>query len=70
VSLDKARRLLWRSSKSTAGNSLGRPEILQVTLHWSRWIQDLRFAGGREDIWEPEEDIFVGLRSTWLGDER
>ena len=40
-------------------------------MPWSRWdSRRFGFAGGREDVWEPEEDIYWGSEDEWLGDER
>ncbi|MEJ1958195.1 MAG: hypothetical protein WDM70_00990 [Nitrosomonadales bacterium] len=72
VNLDKARRLLWADQAEVRPeNLLGRPDDSHWQCRsWNRWIQDLGFAGGREDIWEPEEDIYWGSEGKWLADER
>jgi len=52
VNLDKARRLLWRSSRNTAGKFPGPIlSFLPATSPLNPWFQDLWFGGGREDIW-------------------
>ena len=70
--LDKARRLLW-PIKKTYGNSLSWADLMilagNVALE-SMGFKTLGFAGGRPDIWEPEEDINWGPEAEWLGDNR
>ncbi|POM24399.1 Catalase-peroxidase [Actinomadura rubteroloni] len=70
--LDKARRLLWPVKKKY-GQSLSWADLLvlagNVALE-SMGFQTFGFAGGREDVWEPEEDVYWGPETTWLGDER
>jgi catalase-peroxidase len=72
VSLDKARRLLW-PIKQKYGRKLSWADLLilagNVALD-SMGLKTFGFGGGREDIWEPEEDIYWGPESTWLGDKR
>ena len=72
VSLDKARRLLW-SIKQKYGRKLSWADLLIFTGNCaleSMGFKTLGFAGGREDVWEAEEDIYWGPETTWLGDER
>ncbi|WP_036301587.1 catalase/peroxidase HPI [Methylotenera sp. L2L1] len=70
--LDKARRLLW-PIKQKYGRKLSWADLMilagNVALD-SMGLKTFGFAGGRPDIWEPEEDIYWGPETTWLGDER
>jgi len=70
--LDKARRLLW-PIKAKCGRALSWADLMilagNVALD-SMGFKTFGFAGGREDIWEPEEDIYWGPETEWLGDER
>ena len=72
VSLDKARRLLW-PIKQKYGRKLSWADLLilagTVALD-SMGMKTFGFAGGRADIWEPEDDIYWGPETTWLGDQR
>ncbi|NNE35461.1 MAG: catalase/peroxidase HPI, partial [Rhodothermales bacterium] len=70
--LDKARRLLW-PIKQKYGNSLSWADLLVLTGNValeSMGFETFGFAGGRPDVWEPEEDIYWGPEGTWLADER
>ncbi|WP_374496633.1 catalase/peroxidase HPI [Vogesella indigofera] len=70
--LDKARRLLW-PIKQKYGRKLSWADLFilagNVALE-SMGFKTFGFGGGREDIWAPEEDIYWGPESTWLGDKR
>ena len=72
VNLDKARRLLW-PIKQKYGRKISWADLMilagNVALE-SMGFKTFGFAGGREDVWEPEEDIYWGPESEWLGDER
>ncbi len=72
VSLDKARRLLW-PIKQKYGKKISWADLMILTGNValeSMGFKTFGFAGGRPDIWEPEEDIYWGPEKTWLGDER
>lgn len=72
VNLDKARRLLW-PIKQKYGNSISWADLLILTGNValeSMGFKTFGFGGGREDVWEPEEDIYWGAEETWLGDKR
>ena len=72
VSLDKARRLIW-PIKQKYGRKLSWADLIVLTGNValeSMGFKTFGFAGGRPDIWEPEEDIYWGPESKWLGDER
>ena len=72
ANLDKARRLLW-PIKQKYGRKISWADLMilagNVALE-SMGFQTFGFGGGREDIWEPEEDIYWGPEDTWLGDKR
>jgi catalase-peroxidase len=72
VSLDKARRLLW-PTKQKYGRKISWADLIvlagNVALD-SMGFKTFGFGGGREDIWEPEEDIYWGPEAKWLADER
>jgi catalase-peroxidase len=72
VNLDKARRLLW-PIKQKYGRKLSWADLMilagNVALD-SMGLETFGFAGGRADIWEPEEDIYWGPEGKWLADER
>jgi catalase-peroxidase len=72
VNLDKARRLLWPIKKKY-GNQLSWADLFILTGNCaleSMGFKTFGFAGGREDIWEPEDDIYWGKETEWLGDKR
>ncbi|MGB7821583.1 MAG: catalase/peroxidase HPI [Candidatus Sulfotelmatobacter sp.] len=72
VNLDKARRLLW-PIKQKYGRKISWADLMilagNVALD-SMGFETFGFGGGREDVWEPEEDIFWGPEGKWLADER
>ncbi len=70
--LDKARRLLW-PIKQKYGRSLSWADLMILTGNValeSMGFETFGYAGGREDVWEPEGDIYWGPETEWLGDER
>ncbi|PWK50716.1 catalase/peroxidase HPI [Pleionea mediterranea] len=72
ANLDKARRLLW-PVKQKYGNSLSWADLFVLTGNValeSMGLKTFGFGGGREDIWEPEEDIYWGAEQEWLGNKR
>jgi catalase-peroxidase len=72
ANLDKARRLLW-PIKQKYGRKISWADLMilagNVALE-SMGFKTFGFGGGREDIWEPEEDVYWGPESEWLGDKR
>ena len=72
VNLDKARRLLW-PIKAKYGRKISWADLMILTGNIaleSMGLKTFGFAGGRRDIWEPEEDIYWGSETEWLGDKR
>lgn len=69
VSLDKARRLLW-PIKQKYGNKISWADLMILTGNIaleSMGFKTFGFAGGRADVWEPDEDVYWGAETTWLG---
>jgi catalase-peroxidase len=72
VSLDKARRLLWPVKKKY-GHSLSWADLIVLTGNVALETMGFKtfgYGGGRPDVWEPEEDVYWGPETEWLGDER
>jgi catalase-peroxidase len=72
VNLDKARRLLW-PIKQKYGRKLSWADLMILAGNCaleSMGFKTFGFGGGREDVWEPEEDIYWGTETEWLGDKR
>jgi len=72
ANLDKARRLLW-PIKQKYGRKISWADLMILAGNCaleSMGFKTFGFGGGREDVWEPEEDIYWGAESEWLGDKR
>jgi len=72
VNLDKARRLLW-PIKQKYGRKISWADLMVLAGNCaieSMGLKTFGFGGGREDVWEPEEDIYWGSEAEWLGDKR
>ncbi len=72
INLDKARRLLW-PIKQKYGRKISWADLMVLAGNCaleSMGFKTFGFAGGREDVWEPEEDIYWGSEAEWLGDKR
>ena len=72
VSLDKARRLLWPVKKKY-GKKISWGDLMVLTGNValeSMGFKTFGFGGGRVDVWEPDDDVYWGPETTWLGDER
>jgi len=72
ANLDKARRLLW-PVKSKYGRKLSWADLMVLTGNVAleqMGFPTFGFAGGREDVWEPDEDVYWGAETEWLGDAR
>ncbi len=72
VNLDKARRLLWPIKKKY-GKKISWADLMILAGNCaleSMGFQTFGFGGGREDVWEPQEDVYWGSEAEWLGDKR
>src|SRR5471032_693661 len=71
VNLDKARRLIW-PIKQKYGRKISWADLIVLTGNValeSMGFKTFGFAGGRPDVWEPDEDVYWGAETTWLGGE-
>lgn len=72
VSLDKARRLIW-PIKQKYGRKISWADLIILTGNValeSMGFKTFGFAGGRQDVWEPEDNVYWGSETTWLDDQR
>ncbi|MFM0637011.1 catalase/peroxidase HPI [Paraburkholderia metrosideri] len=72
VSLDKARRLIW-PIKQKYGQKISWADLIVLTGNValeSMGFKTFGFAGGREDVWDPDEDVYWGAETTWLGGDK
>ncbi|WP_315857246.1 catalase/peroxidase HPI [Rhodopirellula halodulae] len=72
ANLDKARRLLW-PIKQKYGRKISWADLMVLTGNCAledMGFKTLGFAGGREDVWEPQKDVYWGPETKWLGDKR
>ena len=72
VSLDKARRLLW-PIKQKHGRKISWADLMILTGNValeSMGFKTFGFGGGREDVWEPDQDVYWGTEKTWLGGDK
>jgi catalase-peroxidase len=72
ASLDKARRLIW-PVKQKYGRKISWADLMILTGNValeSMGFKTFGFGGGREDVWEPDEDVYWGQEKAWLGDDR